>query len=332
VIGHALSRRPVTVSLVAIAIRALALLVIIRLAGARAVGRPFAHLDVAWIGVVAAAQLLTYPAYVLAYRSVARLGRPTRPSLSTVTRIVVAGFGPLAVTGGFGVDKHALHALDEDQASAERRVGAMATIEWAVLAPATCAVAIALLATGTDLAESLLWPWAVGLPCLVASALWVTRPGRIEKLSQPFGRRIALLARVLDGVDSVRTMACQPRRYVGAWVGTTLYWAAEICALYGALRAVDLSLGVGTSILAYATGYLASRRSLPLGGAGLTEALLVYSLYELHQPLGSAIDAVMIYRVFNFLVVIIPALIAYRGLQALRPTSRVARAAHHRVD
>jgi uncharacterized membrane protein YbhN (UPF0104 family) len=315
---RALSRRPLTVSLVAIAFRAVALLVIFELAGAPALGAPLGHLHAGWVGIVATAQLLTYPAYVLAYRSIARLGRPTRLSISTVVRIVVAGFGPLAVSGGFGVDKDALRALEQDETGAQVRVGAMATIEWAVLAPATCVVAIVLLAAGSNVAGSLLWPWAVGLPALVACALWATAPERIERLSHPCGRRIDLLAHVLDGINSVRTMAGQPHRYAGAWGGTALYWTAEICALYGALRAVGLDLSIGRTILAYATGYLASRRSLPLGGAGLTEALLVYSLYELHEPLGPAIDAVMIYRAFNFLVVVIPALIAYRGLDSLR--------------
>jgi uncharacterized membrane protein YbhN (UPF0104 family) len=315
----------VTVSLIAIAIRALTLLVIVDLAGARAIGRPIEHLHPLWIGVAATAELLTYPAYMLVYRSVARLGRPTRLSMSTVARIVVAGFGPLALSGGFGIDRDALHALEQDETGAQMRVGAMATIEWAVLAPATCVVAIALLAAGSNVAGSLLWPWAVGLPALVGCALWATAPQRIDKLSQPRGRRIDLLAHVLHGIDSVRTMARQPRRYAGAWGGTALYWTAEICALYGALRAAGLDLGVGRSILAYSTGYLASRRSLPLGGAGLAEALMVYSLYELHEPLGPAIDAVMIYRAFNFLVVVIPALIAYRGLQPALAESRAQR-------
>ncbi len=263
------------------------------------------------------------PAYVLAYRSVARLSRSSCLSISTVARIVVAGFGPVAVSGGFGVDKDALHALEEDEIGALVRVGAMATIEWAVLAPVTCVVAIALLASGSNVAGSLLWPWAVGLPTLIGCALWATAPGRVEKLLQSFGRRSGLLAHVLDGLNSVRTMARDPRRYAGAWAGTAVYWTAEICALYGALRTAGLDLGIERSILAYSTGYLASRRSLPLGGAGLTEALLVYSLYELHQPLGPAIGAVMIYRVFNFVMVIIPALIAYRGLQPVLPEARI---------
>jgi uncharacterized membrane protein YbhN (UPF0104 family) len=92
------------------------------------------------------------------------------------------------------------------------------------------------------------------------------------------------------------------------------------------IRAAGLSLGVETSILAYATGYLSSRRSLPLGGAGLAEALLIYSLYDLHEPVGPSIVAVLVYRAFNFMLVLIPALLAYHGLRpALLGADRPAR-------
>ena len=39
-----------------------------------------------------------------------------------------------------------------------------------------------------------------------------------------------------------------------------------------ALRTFGLHPGLGKAIIAYATGYAATRRSLPLGGAGVTEA------------------------------------------------------------
>ena len=304
------------VSIAAIAFRAVILLAIFEVVGARSIGGPFGHLRPAWIVLVAVAQLTTYPAYVLVYRSVVRLGQGGQPALSTIVRIVVAGFGPLAVSGGFGVDSAALNALGEEESAVQMRVGAIAMIEWAVLAPATCAVAIALLVTGADVAGALLWPWAGGVPVGVAAALYASRAGRVEKLSSPSRRRSAVLANLLGAIRSVTAMARRPRRCAGAWIGMTLYWVAEICALYAALRAVGLDLDVEVTVLAYATGSLASRRSLPLGGAGITEALLVYSLWQLGEPLGSALGAVLIYRIFNFVLVIIPSLVAYGGLEA----------------
>ncbi len=311
-----MSHRPLAVSLVAVAVRALALLIIVELVGAKVLGQSFSHLRVGWIAVVAAGELLTYPAYVVAYRSVSRMGRRTRLGVATVTRIVVAGFGPVAVSGGFTVDRNALQAFDEGDASARLHVGAMATLEWAVLAPVTCVVAIVLLVTGADVSGTLLWPWALGLPAGIAFAVWASVPARRERLVRRHNRGIELIAHALEGVAAVKVMAAAPRRYAGAWSGIALYWLTEVCALYAALRAAGLDLGIVKTVLAYATGYLASRRSLPLGGAGLVEALLIYSLYSLREPQAASVDAVMIYRVFNFLCVVIPALIAYRGLPA----------------
>jgi uncharacterized membrane protein YbhN (UPF0104 family) len=70
-------------------------------------------------------------------------------------------------------------------------------------------------------------------------------------------------------------------------------------------------------ILAYATGYAATRRSLPLGGAGVTEVLMTYSLYWVRLPLAPALAAVVAYRAFNFLLAATPALIAHHQLQPM---------------
>jgi uncharacterized membrane protein YbhN (UPF0104 family) len=307
----------------ALAVRALVVLALSELAGAEAIRRPFEALGPGWIAAVAAAELLTYPAYLLALRSVARLGGHARPPVAIAARVVVAGFGPLALMGGSTIDREVLYALDGDEGSARARVRAMGTLEWAVLGPTTCAVAIGLLVSGADVSGSLLWPWAIGLPVGAAVAVWALAPERIETIPGRFGGRIAApVARALAGIAAVAEMGRHPRRYAGAWIGTALYWAAEIAALYGAIHAVGLDLGPAETAIAYATGYLASRRSLPLAGAGLTEALLFYSLYELHAPLGPAVDAVIIYRAFNFMAVILPALIAYRGLRSTLAASR----------
>ena len=70
-------------------------------------------------------------------------------------------------------------------------------------------------------------------------------------------------------------------------------------------------------ILAYATGYAATRRSLPLGGAGVVEVLMTYSLYWMRQPLAPALAAVVAYRAFNFVLAATPALIARRHVEPL---------------
>jgi uncharacterized membrane protein YbhN (UPF0104 family) len=307
--------RPILLSAVATAIAAVAVLVIARVTGVDNVGRAFDSVHPGWIALIGAAELIAYPAYMVAYRSVARLhGHPVL-TLPLVARVVIAGFGPFTIGGGFGVDRQTLEALHEDEHSARVRVLALGVLEWAVLAPTACIAAIVLLATGANVMPSLLWPWAIGVPVGFTFAVWASVPSRAERLCRIRGVRREWVASALEGLGAVRTMVSAPHRYWGAWLGTGLYWAADIAAFYGGLRTFGLDPGVGKIIIAYATGYAATRRSLPLGGAGVTEALMTYALYWVRQPLAPALAAVVAYRVFNFLLAATPALIAHSRLE-----------------
>lgn len=301
-------------SAVATGIAAIAVLAIARLTNVDAVGRAFADLHPAWIALIAGAELLTYPAYTIAYRSLAQIHGHAPLAIPLVAGVVAAGFGPFAVTGGFGIDRRALEWLHEDERSARVRVLALGILEWAVLAPTTCVVAIVFLAQGVHILPSLLWPWAIAVPIGFALGLWASAPGRIERICRIAGRHREGLTRLLEGMGALHTLIRQPRAYLGAWVGTTLYWAADITAFYGGLRTFGLQPSVGRVILAYATGYAATRRSLPLGGAGVTEVLMTYSLYWVGEPLAPALAAVVAYRAFNLLAAGMPALLAHRYL------------------
>ncbi len=311
------------------AIAAIAVLAIAQVTGGHALERAFNDVDPIWIALIAGAELITYPAYVLAYRSIARVPGHAPLELPIVARVVVAGFGPFAIGGGFGIDRQALHALHEDERSARVRVLGLGALEWAVLAPVTCAVSIALLAAGTRLPGSLLWPWAIGVPLGLGAALWASMPERRKRIAHMGGGRRERLADLLAGVGVLHTLIGHPRRYAGAWIGTTLYWTADIAAFYAGLRTFGLHPGPGTVLIAYATGYVATRRSLPLGGAGITEALMTYSLHWLGQPLAPALAAVVAYRVFNFLLAATPALIAHRHLRPLLTVADELRGVRH---
>src|ERR1700758_894756 len=158
--------------------------------------------------------------------------------------------------------------------------------------------------------SSLLWPWALAVPAGFALGVWATTPDRARRISRLAGRWQDELAQALEGIGCLKTLIRSPRQYAGAWIGTIVYWAADICALYGALRVFGLDPGGGKVIIAYATGYAATRRSLPLGGAGVTEVLMTYSLYWVREPLAPALAAVVAYRIFNFVLAVAPALVA----------------------
>jgi uncharacterized membrane protein YbhN (UPF0104 family) len=308
------ARHPVASSLLATAVAAVVVLAIAHATGARSVGRAFDSIDAPWIAVVAVAEILTYPAYALAYRALAQVPGQDPLSLPIVARIVVAGFGPFALSGGFGIDRQALSALHEDERSARVRVMALGVLEWAVLAPLGCVVSIVLLIQGSRIPASLLWPWAIGVPLGFGLAFWAAAPRRLERLTHIGGRERARLADALEGIAACRELLSKPRRHASAWIGTALYWVLDIVSFYAALRTFGLKPDVGTIVIAYATGYAATRRSLPLGGAGVTEGLMTYALYWCHEPLAPALAAVLVYRCFNFLLVAAPAVIAHRQL------------------
>lgn len=325
----ALRERTILISALATAIASVAVLAIAHITGADAIGAAFHDIDARWIGLIAGAELMTYPAYMLAYRSIARVEGHAPIALPMVARIVVAGFGPFALSGGFGIDKRALHALCEDEASARRRVAALGTMEWVMLAPLASVVSIILLIEHANVMPSLLWPWALAVPAGFLFAAWATSARHTRWLGELWGGRLEWLAHALEGVGVMRILIARPREFAGAWLGTGLYWAADIFAFYGALRTFGLDPGALEVVIAYATGYAATRRSLPLGGAGVTEFLMTYSLYWLRFPLAPALAAVLAYRVFNFGLVMAPAVIARRQLEPIltrlprpKPSSR----------
>jgi uncharacterized membrane protein YbhN (UPF0104 family) len=324
--------RPVVLSAVAAGLAAVAVVALAEATGVDKVGNAFSDVHPVWIALIAGAELLAYPAYIIAYRSLARVHGHAPLALPLVARVVIAGFGPFTVGGGFGLDRQTLQALHEDEHSARVRVLALGTLEWSVLAPTACIVSIVLLATGADVMASLLWPWAIAVPLGLGLGLWASAPARVAKLSAKRGRGWLWLTRGLEGVAALKTMAREPRTYWSAWLGTALYWAADIAAFYGGLRTFGLDPGTGKTIIAYATGYAATRRSLPLGGAGITEVLMTYSLYWVRQPLAPALAAVVAYRFFNFLLAATPGLIAHRQLQTIFTRTAQLRDGRQRRD
>jgi uncharacterized membrane protein YbhN (UPF0104 family) len=111
-----------------------------------------------------------------------------------------------------------------------------------------------------------------------------------------------------------------------------LYWLFDIAAFYGAVRMVDLRPNLGEIVLAYATGYALTRRSMPLGGAGITEVLMTFALHWVGEPVVPALVAVVIYRVFNFMLPAIPAFVARSKVQPLLRAAESDRPARQRAQ
>jgi uncharacterized membrane protein YbhN (UPF0104 family) len=303
-------RRPNALILSSLAIVAaiIAVIVVGAVSGV-SLDRVFAHFRPGWIVVVAIAEAASFLPYMLAYRQMTVVAGLRPPKLPVIIAVVLSGFGPFVVGGGFRLDQAALTKVYGDRQTARVQVAGLIALEWGVLAPFACLSAIVLLIGGADVMGSLVWPWALCVPVGFALGLWLTVPGR----RLPLLRRSGPIAGALDGVGMLHQLIRAPGRTSPAWLSMTLYWAAEIVALDAAVRRFGLDLSLVRVVLAYGTGYVVTRRSLPLAGAAITEVLLTFALHWVGAPLGPALAAVVSYRLFNLILVSVPSLLA-KGL------------------
>jgi uncharacterized membrane protein YbhN (UPF0104 family) len=280
----------------------------------RALWRAFEQMQPQWLAVAFGFELLSYLGYVLAYRSTVLDGSKERLSVMLTVRLVVAGFGPFVPLGGFSFDRAALRSVHRSRREARRQVLALGVIEYLLLAPAACVCALLLLLEGGKASPVLTLPWVFAVPPGFALAWWATQPRIVKRFRDGRGRFRHFVGDVLSGASVLRSIVQRPLERPGAVVGMGIYWAAEIACLAFALRCFDVVLSVPALVVAYATGYAASRRSLPLGGAGITEALLTLALIWVHVPAPRALLSVVAYRLVNYLVATLPGLVAHSSL------------------
>src|SRR6266511_2484664 len=282
-------------------------LAVTHVAGYRHVVGAVARFDGVWLPVCLAAQVVAYFGYVLAVRAVARVDGGPRLSFALTTRTVVAGFGVYAAThssGGFMVDYWALRRSGLPRREAMARVLGLGALEYAVLAPAALVSALVLLFV---------------VPGFLAAA-WLTSPSRAERLRNPSGsgRGREAFAHLVAGAATLRSIATRPLEYRAGLAGVALYWLGDIACLWAALQLFSANVAVPALIVAYATGYVVTSRSLPLGGAGLVEVLMTFALVWVGVPIAPAELGVIVYRVFNFWLPILPALAVLPTVKELR--------------
>src|SRR5581483_5727584 len=217
--------------------------------------------------------------------------------------------------GGFALDRAALERTGLSERQARERVLGLGTLEYAVLAPATLAASVYLLAThhrGID--PSITWSWVIGVPVGAVIALTALRYKRVFERE---GWRMHIYAS-LSAIELLLRLLRRPLLAVGAVAGIALYWLGDIFVLWAALHAFYAHTPpVAQLLVAYATGYSLTRRALPLGGAGIVEALLPFALGWVAIERASAVLAVAAYRVINLWLPMIPALVGIPTLRRL---------------
>jgi hypothetical protein len=291
-------------------------------AGFEAVGTHLQHVNVFWFALALAGAFAAHVGYMLAYREIARVdeGRPI--GIVRTGALVATGFGVFVPRGGFSLDVEALCEMGVPPDQARVRVLGLGSLEYVVLgtAAAVCSILILLgdLRAQTAVTES----WAIGVPAGAVLALLALRFRRY--LCR--GRLAALIGPPLDAIVVVGKILASPRQHAtAALFGMSLYFAGEVFVLWACISAFQHG---GPSILAavvgYATGYAATRRTLPLAGAGAVEALLPFALAWVGFNLAPAVLAVFAYRVFNVWLPVPPSLAGLIALQRRAVASSVS--------
>jgi uncharacterized membrane protein YbhN (UPF0104 family) len=277
-----------------------------------------------WLGVAVVAELIAYLGYTLAYREIVRSEQGAELEVPKAAALVATGFGVFLQGGGFALDREALKRAGLPEADARARVLALGALEYSVLAPATVVACVMVLVRGFPISRSLTLPWIIGVPLGAAFAL--TALHFKGKLSGRTGWR-ARIGTALRALELVLRLARSPWRHGLAFVGISLYWLGDIACLWAALHAFEAHTPpVAQLIVGYATGYAITRRALPLGGAGIVEALLPFALGWVGIALAPALVAVFAYRLTNLWLPMIPALLGIPTLRRLeRPPAPQAR-------
>lgn len=331
-------RKAIVTGILALALIVGVVVAIGQLANFRDMLHAIERADNAWFPVCLAGEVLAYAGYIAAYRDVARVDGGPCFSPWTATRVVAIGFGAFVVgtsAGSLGLDYWALHRAGERPHVAFRRVLALNTMEWMVLAIYACISAVAVAAGDGNAPLPMELAWLIVVPACILAALWVSSPRRSDRLSSLPREHVELtrsprtwprwlwhagragFSDAVGGVVIVRHLLARPRRHPGAMFGFGVFWAGDITTLYAALRAFDVHPAVPALVLAYTTAYVVTALPLPAGGAGGIEAGVAFSLNAVGIPLAEALLGTLVYRVFTLLLPIAPAALALTQLHAL---------------
>jgi uncharacterized membrane protein YbhN (UPF0104 family) len=314
-----LHRHPFVVTCFGFALAAGALLAIAFTFGFGNFEAAWQDVSPAWLAASVGAGLLSTPAYVIAYRAVAAVGDGPKLPWPLALRIVIAGFGPVAIQSGFVMDRRALRAIGDERHEATVRVLGLGALEWALLASvAWVDSVILLLESDRRVPVSILWPWAIAVPLGLVLGLWLSAPGRrrpaLARRAEGIRHQLELGRR---GLGVLHDLVRAPRHGIPAFVGAGLYWTFEIACFYCAVRFAGARLTIAQSILAFATGFALTRRSSPFAGVGVTEVLMTFALNWVRVPISTALVAVIGYRIATLVIPSAPAILAHRDVRSL---------------
>lgn len=287
-------------------------------AGFSEVWRVLKRWDALWLTALVAAIVISFVGYYWAYRGIYKVEDGPDLSFRQMVAVVIGGFGGFLAHGGSALDDYALRAAGADEREASSRVSALAGMEHGVLAVIGTIAGIAVLAEGRSSPPAdFSIPWAVIPIPGFALAFWLAERYR-ERLRDRDGLR-GKIGVFLDSIHLNRALFLRPQDHGPAVLGMLAFWLADASAMWAALAAFGFKMDVAAMFIGYATGMVFTRRTGPLGGAGILMVVLPVTIWYSGAPMATAVVGVFAYRVVTLWL---PIPFALASLPTLRQMGR----------
>jgi hypothetical protein len=274
--------------------------------------------NAAWLAVMVGALVVSFVGYYWAYRGVFRVEQGPPLHFRQMVAVVVGGFGGFLARGGSALDDYALRAAGADEYDAKIRVSALAGLEHGALAVIGTVAGIVVLAEGRSAPPAdFSVPWAVLPVPGFALAFWLADRYR-ERLRGREGWR-GKMGVFLDSIHLNRELFLRPRQYGSAVLGMLLFWLTDALAMWAALAGFGFTMDAAALFIGYAVGMVFTRRTGPLGGAGILMVVLPVTIWYSGAPMATAVVGVFAYRV---IALWLPMPFALASLPTLRDMGR----------
>jgi hypothetical protein len=254
--------------------------------------------DFQWVWLIALIGALgvSFAGYYYAYEGIFTVdGGPTLRG-PQMRAVVTVGFGGFLAHGGGILDQYALEAAGADQREAKTRVSGLAGLEHGIMALGGTVAAIAVLAQGSGQPPlDFTLPWAVIPVPGFLFAFWLAERHRDRYRGQAGWR--GSVGNFLESIHLIRVMFASPRRYGLALAGMALFWAADAFAAWAGLATFGFHMNAASFYVGFATGMVFTRRTGPLGGAGVLALCLALTVWYSGAPLAVAVVGIFTYRV-----------------------------------
>jgi len=251
-----------------------------------------------WLAASLGLVVLAFAGYYFGYRGVGKIeGGPDDLSHGDRLAVVAAGFGGFLAHGGTGIDQIVMRAAGGSAREAKVRVTLLGGLEHLVLAiPCSAAAVVLLVEGGRRPPLDFTIPWAVGPAIGFGVALWAAERyrGRLRRRKGWRGK----LSILLDAAHLIGQMFRHPLQYASAISGMLLYWLGDMWALWVALAAFGFRMNGATLMVGFGTAMIVTRRTGPLGGAGILDAALAATLWYCGAPWVAAVLGTFSYRFF----------------------------------